>query len=228
MVVVLTVITAQCLVIAAFLLTRHLCGDGPPLPAYMTALLSPLALHLPALAAICVLARRYSITPKNGFGLSRRSALKKIVIGLGLCAVILPVVWLTAIGSHKIFTLAGMPPDRQPVINMVAAVAGRPWWIVALVMVQAVIVAPIIEETVFRGVALPALAKKLGTAPTIILISTIFAVLHNHPPVYAPLFIFSVALNYAYLRSKSLIVPITIHVVFNLIPVALLTLTELL
>jgi len=199
------------------------------IPYHLTPVIAPLVLHLPAMAAIGVMCRRLGVTLEEGFGITDRSFPGRILMGIGACLAILPLVWLSALASHTLYMLAGGgPPEAQPAIQMMTRAAEHSPWVVVLTVVQAVLVAPVVEEAVFRGLAMPALSKRMGLLPAAAAVSAVFAVIHGHPPAYAPLFILSMGLCFAYARTGSLLVPIAMHSCFNLIPVAMVLLNRIL
>lgn len=79
--------------------------------------------------------------------------------------------------------------------------------------ISLVIIAPIIEEVVFRGILLHRWSYKWNVKKAIIISSLIFAVLHPDP---LGAFVFGVGMCILYLRTQSLWVPIVCHVVNNL------------
>lgn len=84
----------------------------------------------------------------------------------------------------------------------------------------AVIVAPVIEEVLFRGLLLQRWALRWGTMTAVILSSSLFAI--GHVEVLGH-FVFGVAMAALYLRTRSLWVPISAHALNNFI-VSVLTL----
>ena len=84
----------------------------------------------------------------------------------------------------------------------------------------AVIVAPVIEELLFRGLLLQRWALRWGTMTGVILSSALFAIGHVELLGH---FVFGVAMSALYLRTRSLWVPISAHALNNFI-VSVLTL----
>jgi uncharacterized protein len=84
----------------------------------------------------------------------------------------------------------------------------------------AVIVAPIVEEIVFRGVLFRALADRIGLWVGAIISSALFAVIHievvtSQPIALGGLFAVGLALALAFHYTGNLLVPIIGHAVFN-------------
>ena len=78
-----------------------------------------------------------------------------------------------------------------------------------------VIAAPLVEETVFRGVLLPSLAGGFGERWGVGITVVVFAAMHLNPFSFAPVLLVGWALAVLFLRTRSLWVSIACHSVFN-------------
>ena len=94
--------------------------------------------------------------------------------------------------------------------------------LVALVAVEAGLVAPVVEEFLYRGLLFWALVRGVGVLGAMIASSALFAVVHlpTEPQAVAPLFILGMALAYAAYRTRSLVAPTLAHALFNGLMVA--------
>ena len=84
----------------------------------------------------------------------------------------------------------------------------------------AVVVAPIVEEVVFRGILFRALGDRIGIWPGAIISSAIFALIHievvvSQPVALGGLFAVGMVLALAYHWTGNLLVPVLGHAVFN-------------
>ncbi|HDR4906642.1 TPA: CPBP family intramembrane metalloprotease [Bacillus cereus] len=79
-------------------------------------------------------------------------------------------------------------------------------------VIMVVFIAPIIGEFVFRGFLLQRFAIKWGTSIAIIVVAILFALLHVD---FLGAAIFSIVLSIVYIRTKSLLMPIAIHMLNN-------------
>ncbi len=86
------------------------------------------------------------------------------------------------------------------------------------VVLVAVVVAPVVEELLFRGVLLHRWAHRWGTARAVVASSALFAVLHAE---WLGHFLFGVAMCALYLRTRSLWMPIVAHAISNGVAVLL-------
>jgi membrane protease YdiL (CAAX protease family) len=101
-------------------------------------------------------------------------------------------------------------------------VSGELSWLGILYMLTAILVAPVYEEMMFRGVIFPYLAKRVGLGPGVILVSILFAVMHFHLPSFVPLTLLSGVLSLSYWRTGSLWSSIGIHMIFNAVSILVL------
>lgn len=100
----------------------------------------------------------------------------------------------------------------------------------ALAVIAAVVLAPIAEELLFRGLLHRSLRRGLRIIPATALSSVLFAVVHvdvafSQPLALVGLTLVGVILAVAYERTGSLIVPIVIHAVHNAVTIAAVVVT---
>lgn len=112
--------------------------------------------------------------------------------------------WLgISCGEQPIFALFSDPTVPKP-LKIIMAMDG-------------VLIAPIIEELMFRGVLLrcwSGYGKRFVWPLTAS--ALYFAVVHLHWPAVLPLTLFAVMLGMAWRSTQSLVAPIVMHMVFNL------------
>ncbi|WP_433771146.1 lysostaphin resistance A-like protein [Bacillus wiedmannii] len=78
--------------------------------------------------------------------------------------------------------------------------------------IMVVFIAPIIGEFVFRGFLLQRFAAKWGTSIAMVVVALLFAMLHVD---FLGAALFSIVLSIVYIRTKSLLMPIAIHMLNN-------------
>lgn len=77
------------------------------------------------------------------------------------------------------------------------------------------ILAPLLEETVFRGFLLPSLAKYMPTPLAVVLSSIAFGLVHFSPRDTPQLTALGLLLGFSYVRSGNLLTPMIIHGTWN-------------
>ncbi|MCR1959716.1 CAAX protease self-immunity [Thomasclavelia cocleata] len=129
--------------------------------------------------------------------------LKFVVMALG-------AAWLTSLVIGFIMnSLSGIvifeTPDFSTKDNFIVNIC---------LIIYAVIVAPISEELIFRGLILGKL-KQYGDVFASIIVSLLFALIHGNLPQSIPTFIVSLFLCWVTLQSNSIIPAISIHMINN-------------
>lgn len=129
--------------------------------------------------------------------------LKFVVMALG-------AAWLTSLIMGFIMnSLSGIvifeTPDFSTKDNFIVNIC---------LIIYAVIVAPISEELIFRGLILGKL-KQYGNVFASIIVSLLFALIHGNLPQSIPTFIVSLFLCWVTLQSNSIIPAISIHMINN-------------
>jgi membrane protease YdiL (CAAX protease family) len=108
----------------------------------------------------------------------------------------------------------GLPTPPQDAVRALNTTE-TPTWVRIALMGVAVVTAPILEEIVFRGILLPACFKRQSPWVAILLTSILFALAHLTLSSLLPLIGVGILLSLAYLRTGSIIVPITMHMAYN-------------
>lgn len=156
----------------------------------------------------------------QGFSLRPGRLKASLRSGLGYLAGSMPAV----IAAHLVFVAgllaAGAPLNPQDVTRVIA---GTDSWVArAYFALLAVVVAPVVEEMLFRGILLPALSRVLPPVGAMVAVSLLFAVFHANLLSVVALFMLSMGLCMAYARTRNLGAAIVMHSLFNTIPMTAL------
>ena len=133
---------------------------------------------------------------------------------------VLPILWFVSFAWQILLTALGHAPDFQAAIHLFLE-TDDPLRRASFV-VFAVVVAPIAEEALFRGILLPLLVRRFGAAIGLGLVALGFAALHGDAGSFPGLAVLSVALSLAYARTGTILVPMAMHAPFNAANLALL------
>jgi membrane protease YdiL (CAAX protease family) len=90
--------------------------------------------------------------------------------------------------------------------------AAAPVLIVLLRSIRRVVLGPVVEEILFRGLLVHLWAQKLGVRTAVLGSSLCFALLHMDP---IGSFVFGIVMVALYIRTGSLLVPIVAHALYN-------------
>ena len=130
-----------------------------------------------------------------------------------------PLVLLSAAWVHLLQAL-GRDVSAQQLMDQVLLAPGAPAARAAIV--DGVLLAPPIEELLFRGLLLVPLAERLGRGRAILLSSLLFGLMHvADPDSVVPLVLIGIALGWLRLRTGSLGPPVLLHALNNTLAFAL-------
>lgn len=126
------------------------------------------------------------------------------------------------------FTVIAVYGLNPPADNTYTFLFSQKGWLIILNFLLAVVLAPVFEETMFRGVVYASLRAKLTTWPAALLSGAIFAGLHFDVYGFLPRFFLGVLLARLFERYKSLYPSMGLHALHNgvlfLLSLALLSL----
>lgn len=157
----------------------------------------------------------------KGLGLDFRRLNKDILQAAGILWALLPLMVLSLEGTNWLgrFFRPDFEMDRHS--SLLALLEYPQIWLRGLIILNAVLVVPIFEELLFRGLLQSTLTAALGRPwLSIVVVSALFAGMHPYPTHLAALLILSIGLGYAYEKSGSLLQPLFIHILFNGLNVA--------
>ena len=187
-------------------------------------IIGSLAVHGGVLAVLLALKKHSPTDAPLGFGVRRDGARAAILIGLAAAVVMLPVTWLLGHATTYVAEHLGIPVPAQIAVDRLSNSDS----IVLKVYLSAfaVLLAPVVEEILFRGVLYPGV-KALGH-PRLALwgSSVMFALIHMNLMTFIPLLALALILARLYEMTDNLLAPITAHATFNAANLAMLFLTN--
>lgn len=104
---------------------------------------------------------------------------------------------------------------EQELIGLLAAGLSMPVGVLVALLVAAVIIAPVAEEILFRGLLYRFLKSRISARWAMIASSVCFGAIHGNMASFIPLTFLGMILVRAYERTGSLKVPILMHALFN-------------
>jgi membrane protease YdiL (CAAX protease family) len=123
-----------------------------------------------------------------------------------------PVVVVT---GWLLVRLVGDPGGSNPLLELV--LGSKDPLALFLLGWTAVVLAPLFEETIFRGALLPVLAKRWGTAGGVVLSALLFALAHISIGELAPLTVLGVGLALLRVSTGRLLPSVLMHALWNAI-----------
>jgi len=148
-----------------------------------------------------------------GFNSTRKTS--AVLMAMGATLVVLPIAsLLSQLSAELMMKLHAQPVAQQSVQMLQNTVAVAPQIYLAI---QAIILAPVIEELLFRGVLYPALKQKGYPKLALWGTSMFFGAMHVNMMLLAPLTFLGLMLVWLYERTNNLAAPIFAHSFFNLV-----------
>ena len=211
------------LTIAGLLQKAGLAAFQPP-DGFGAVLLGTLGFQGVAWLLILFFLRQHQVAWREAFGVCGPQLPRALLLAMLLAIAILPVAWGLQIISMDALTRAGWPPEEQLAVTLLANT--KSWWMRVYLGAFAVVLAPVAEEFIFRGMLYP-FVKQLGWPRLAwVGVSFAFALIHDDTATFVPLFVLALALTWLYEKTDNLLAPITAHALFNATNLIVLCLAE--
>jgi membrane protease YdiL (CAAX protease family) len=200
------------LTIAGLLQKAGLAAFQPP-DGFGAVLLGTLGFQGVAWLLILFFLRQHQAGWREAFGFRGPQLPRALLTALLLAIAVLPVAWGLQFISMDMLTRAGWPPEEQLAVTLLANT--KSWWMRVYLGTFAVVLAPVAEEFIFRGMLYP-FVKQLGWPRLAwVGVSFAFALIHDDAATFVPLFVLALALTWLYEKTDNLLAPITAHALFN-------------
>ena len=151
---------------------------------------------------------------KDAFGWRMCEPATAAAYGVLAAILFLPAAWGLQVLSDRVMQLFDLNPQEQAAVQELQdptlTVTEK-----ALMGVIAVVLAPVVEEALFRGILYPAI-KRLGRPQLALWVSSaLFAAMHFNMVTFVPLLVFALLLVYLYETFQNLLAPIVAQALFN-------------
>ena len=147
---------------------------------------------------------------------SNQESTLKSALGRGVVygvAAIPPVIAISLVMSTVIKNL-GYVGESQPVVGLLTN-SDTSLMTRIVVIFCAVVVAPIVEEVIFRGIFFAAVLKNNSFIFSALLVGCAFSLVHFHAPSFLSIIALNIFFCAGYSSTGSLITPIVMHMIFN-------------
>ena len=179
--------------------------------ALMRQVVGMMTFHGAILVLVHFLLRAHQTTWRAAFGLDQRRAL---LMGAVATLVVLPGA--LALGEFSRFALkeiTGSEPPTQEAIRLL--LLGMSWPRLLVFGFAAIVLAPVAEEVLFRGVLYRALYDRGHPHLALWGTALLFAAVHGNAAGFLAFLFIGVAMAWLYRRTGSLLAPIATHMLFN-------------
>jgi hypothetical protein len=200
------------LMMAGLLQKAGLAAFRPP-DGFGAVLLGTLGFQGVAWLLIWGFLRQHQVGWREAFGFRGPQLPRALLLAVPAVIILLPVALGLQQVSAVVLTKLGWPPEDQLAVTLLAGT--KSWWMRVYLGTFAVVLAPVAEEFIFRGMLYP-FVKQLGWPRLAWLgVSFVFALIHDDAATFVPLFVLALALTWLYEKTDNLLAPIAAHSLFN-------------
>ena len=176
-------------------------------------IISNVSFHGAALWLISRFLREHQVGWSAGFGFTAPQRQRAVWLAVLAVAVALPVSWLLNLTSAWIMTSFHVTPTAQQAVQTLqTAESSRDRLYFGLI---AIVVAPVVEELLFRGILYPAVKQRGHPQLALWGTAILFAATHNNVMTFVPLMFLALVLTWLYERTDNLAASMITHGLFN-------------
>jgi membrane protease YdiL (CAAX protease family) len=180
----------------------------------LITLVSTVVFQVVALGVVGWFLREHQTTWRAAFGLGGGRWSWRLLLVIGATVTIFPISLVLMWVSQKLMLWVSLEVVAQPTVRALQTATSMEQRL--LFGAMAILLAPVVEEVVFRGILYPAI-KELGYPRLALwLTAVVFALTHANVVTFLSLTFFALALTSLYEHTESLWVPIGAHSLFNL------------
>jgi membrane protease YdiL (CAAX protease family) len=176
-------------------------------------LLTTLCFHGATFGCVHLFLREHGERWGEVFGLRLPGRLRTLGLAAGVTLLALPCAWFMGWASGEVIRWFQVEPELQPaVLALRKTTLPHQQYIMGAI---AVLVAPLAEEILFRGILYPLLKGRFGPIPACVLASLAFSAIHFNLMSFVPLFFLAVLFTWLYEQTANLLAPVLAHSLFN-------------
>jgi membrane protease YdiL (CAAX protease family) len=162
---------------------------------------------------ILIFLKQHGANWRAAFGFRNSNLTKSLLLATGVLIIMLPIILELEQFSAQFLQKIGWPLADQHAVELI--LNAKSPWLRGYLAFFAIVLAPVAEEFIFRGVLFP-FVKQLGYPKFAWFgVSFLFALIHVNTPTLVPLFVLALVLTWLYQKTDCLLAPIAAHSLFN-------------
>lgn len=138
-----------------------------------------------------------------------KGSLKGILFYLGFIPILILLAYIGLIFCY----ILGIRPEPHPIVEILKK--EKSLLVIYHLIITAILIAPVFEEILFRGLFYQALKKRLGYLRAVIISSGLFSLMHFNPSQFLPVLGLGMLLCFIFEYTGSLVPAIVLHIVNN-------------
>ncbi len=200
-------------------------GNNPAEAEFPAMILHTVFFHGGVVGLVALFLREQSLSWGEGFGL-RFDRLKVLLWPVLLTTIgcLVSAQVLGRISGLLIESITGEEAQTQAAVELLRN--STSWIRLVYLGIVTVIMAPIAEEILFRGILYSSILQFQGRTIAIVANSVLFGLIHSNLLTLVPLIVMAVMLTLLYDRTRNLLAPIVAHSLFNLANFVMLMLSD--
>ena len=181
--------------------------------SFAGVLLATLSFQGATCVLIFIFLKLHAVNWRDAFGFNASNLIKPLVLAVGVLLLALLPILLLQHGSVLVLEKLGWPSEDQLAVDLI--LNAKSWWMRGYLVFFAVVLVPVAEEFLFRGLLYPFIKQRGWPRLAWIGVSLLFALIHLNAPTFVPLFVFALVLTWLYEKTDCLLAPIVTHGLFN-------------
>jgi membrane protease YdiL (CAAX protease family) len=181
--------------------------------SFANVLLGTLSMQGATWILMFIFLRLHEVDWRDAFGLREPNLTRSLLLTAGILLPILVVIWPLQNLSILLLMKLGYPPENQRAVEMLLDAQSN--WALGYFVFFAVVIAPVAEEFVFRGMLFPLVRQLGGPKLAWIGVSLLFALIHFDAAIFVPLFVLALIFTWLYEKTGCLAAPVLAHSLFN-------------
>lgn len=200
-------------ILLANVLGHWLQPGSPQDPAFHQFLLTAVSFHGAALVLVSRFLQMHEARWKEFLGLTGPRLRRALILGLVGGVILVPTALAINKGCGWLLEQVSVEPVEQRTVKILQVSVGWPRRIAF--GLGAIVLAPLVEEILFRGIAYPLLRLRVGAPLAAVATALAFAAIHVNLLTFLPLVVIGLVLVWIYEWSDNLLAPIVSHALFN-------------
>ena len=192
---------------------QHIAGAVSGTPSVLQMVIAMVSLQGATIVLVTLFLREQGSSWREAFGLSN-DARRAVLIGVIAACLFLPVAWtLKSMSERGIEHFSHAKASQQEAVETIRVASG---WVHRLLLAGVTLVlAPVGEETLFRGILYTSI-RQIGFRRLAFWTNSVtFALIHNNLAAFLPLLVLAMILTILYEKTDNLLAPIAAHATFN-------------
>jgi membrane protease YdiL (CAAX protease family) len=208
------IMSCFCLGIVAVFILRAAGVPGFLTPdSFGSVLVATMSFQGAAWLLIYIFLKVHGLHWLDAFGFRSPRVFRSLLMAVLVMLVTVPAVLQLQQLSFFALGKLGYHPEEQRAVNLLAD--AHSVWLRWYLSFFAVVLAPVAEEFIFRGLLFPFIKQRGFPKLAWFGVSLLFAAIHVNAPTFVPLFVLALVLTWIYDQTDCLLASIAAHSLFN-------------